>query len=66
VLKEESFEHIMANIVLEFKNRHPEFEDLTAAELQDELWKNDSAIEFMHILLEKCEKFSTDKIFGYL
>lgn len=66
MLQEASFEYIMTNIVSEFRKCHSEFEDLTAIELQDELWRNDSAIEFMHILLEKCKEFNTNKIFGAL
>lgn len=58
------FEYVLKGIVKEFKHRHPEFRDLTSEELQDELWKNDSAIEFAHLILEKCEEFETDEIFG--
>ena len=61
---EENFEYVIAQLVKEFKRRHPEFSDLNAEEIQDELWKNDNAIEFSHMLMEKCEEFNIEAIFG--
>ena len=60
---DEEFEYVMISVVKEFKRRHLEFGDLNAEELQDELWKNENAIEFCHMILEKCEEFDSDEIF---